>query len=349
MTQFVVTARLDQATSVQETSKLFEGLNSLERQGHIRFSIAVERARASYPRVVGLAVARDGVSRQIAIDLSDERWLVHLPDLERADLYFKRSLWPEALAELSPQLIGKIRPFGLNNPQIRLSTAAKLVSARHAAKVGARQLWTDARQLLALPTPQSFECPPDRPAEQLVLFQTRVWEPPNADPLTTAINEERVALVTALRRAFGDRFLGGLVPTPFAQKHYPGAITRLPFSMRSYARLLKKPLVAVYSRGLHDSIAFKMGEYLAASRAIVGHKPQAVLPRQLAEGFNYLSFSGPDECVANCDRLLSNPEAAGAMRRSNWEYYLDQVEPAKQLLNVLQRAFDDSADAQQVS
>jgi hypothetical protein len=53
--------------------------------------------------------------------------------------------------------------------------------------------------------------------------------------------------------------------------------------------------------------------------------------------------------VANCDRLLSNPEAAGAMRRSNWEYYLDQVEPAKQLLNVLQWAFDDSVDAQQVS
>ena len=349
MTQFVVTARLDQATSVQETSKLFEGLSSLERQGYVRFSIAPERAHASYPRVVGLSVARSGVAKEIALDLSDERALVHLPDLERADLYFKRDLWPEALAQLSPQLVRKIRPFGLNNPQIRPSTAAKLVSARHAAGVGLRQLWTDARQLFALPSPKSFEYPPDVPASQLVLFQTRVWEPPGGDPLTTAINEERVALVTALRRAFGSRFLGGLIPTPFAQKHYPEEITRLPFSMRSYARLLKKPLVAVYSRGLHDSVAFKMGEYLAASRAIVGHSPQAVLPRPLADGINYVSFNGPDGCVANCDRLLSNPEAAVAMRRNNWEYYVDQVEPAKQLLNILRRAFEDSADAEQYS
>lgn len=43
--------------------------------------------------------------------------------------------------------------------------------------------------------------------------------------LNSPLNDERVAMVRALKRAFGDRFAGGLVPTPFALATYPGEVT----------------------------------------------------------------------------------------------------------------------------
>jgi hypothetical protein len=109
--------------------------------------------------------------------------------------------------------------------------------------------------------------------------------------------------------------------------------------MRSYARLLKRPLVTVYCRGLHDSVGFKMAEYLAASRAIVGHRPDSLLPRALVEGGNYLEFRHAEECVAQCDRLLRDRDLADAMRRSNWDYYIDQVEPSALLMRRIEEAF----------
>jgi hypothetical protein len=178
-------------------------------------------------------------------------------------------------------------------------------------------------------------------AEPSIFFQTRVWEPPDDDPLTIAINEERATLVLCLRQAFGGRFLGGIIPSPYALKHYPEAITCLDFSMRAYAQLLKRPLIAIYSRGLHDSVAFKMAEYLASSRAIVGHHPMVTLPRPLIEGGNYLGFDDPDECIAKCETLLADAQASDAMRRQNWDYYRTEVEPAAQLLRTLERAFEN--------
>lgn len=338
--RFEVTAHIDRATSVQETSKIFEGLVSLQKQGRISLRIQSHRQREYYPRVVRLALLQGTTARDVAIDLSDQRSLVNLPDLERADVYFKRSFWPEDLAGISTNLRSKIRPFGLNNPTAGFSTAARVLLARLQSGVGGRHLAQDARHLLALPAPAAFECPPEVRAEPCIFFQTRVWDPPNEDPLTIAINEERAALVVSLRRAFGRRFVGGIIPSPYALKHYPETITTLDFSMRSYAQLLKKPLVAIYSRGLHHSVAFKMAEYLAASRAIVGHRPQVTLPCQLVEGANYLGFNDPEGCIAKCETLLCNTQAGEAMRKENWDYYRREVEPAAQMLRTLERAFE---------
>jgi len=336
---FEVVARLDHATSLQETSKLFEGLYRLDRQRRVRVRIRSELGQKSYPRVVRLSVSRGGSSREIAIDLADQRSLVHMPDLEAVDVYYKRSFSPENLAHLQHELSSKIRPFGLNNPTSSLAPVWPLLSARRASGVSLRQLATDARQLLALPSPSAFECEPGVAAQPTVLFQTRVWEPAG-DPLTTAINEERVMLVAELRKAFGARFVGGIIPSDYARKHFPEALTTLECSMRAYARLLRGPLVAIYCRGLHDSVGFKMAEYLAASRAIVGNRPTAVLPRPLEEGTHYLGFGTPEECVAQCTRLLEDAELAQTMRRSNWDYYLDQVEPSALLINRIEEAFE---------
>ena len=334
--EFEVLVHLAPETSVQECSKVFEGLQLLAEQGRIALQFERGPAGLSYPRVLRLSVRKGTRAAEVAIDLADQPDLFHAPDLEWASVYFKRSYWPDRLHRKEQ---AKVRPFGLNNPAIRVRTAVRVLRA--SAGRDLRKLATDARRLLALPRPSAFQYSPHRPAKPRVFFQTQLWDPSDNDE-ALVINWERTELVATLRSAFGTRFLGGLLPTAFAKAHYPELVTRLPCSMRAYPRLLSTPLIAVYSRGLHGSVAFKMSEYLAASRCIVGHRPTAVLPAPFVDGANFLAFETADQCIARCEELLSRPRDAEAMRLANSSYYRSNVEPSAHLLAVLQRSFEDA-------
>ena len=336
---YAVTAELSPGTSVQEVSKVFLGLHALSRAGRIGFSIVPVR-RDGPPRVVRLTVTdQKRRERALAIDLADQRDLFSIPDLEEVDLYFKRSLSTEALASLPEQLRAKIKPFGLNNPSSSLGATLRVLTARLRSGRDWRRLAVDARQLLALPSSRAFESPPDAAAEPAVFFQTRVWPPCDDDPAVASLNEARVAMVRTLRKAFGRRFRGGIVPSAFANEHFPDAVTQLPTRMRLYPHVMKRALVGVCSRGLHGSIPFKFSEYLAASRCIVAHEPEGVLPQPLTNGRHYLGFTEAEQCVAQCDRILTDTTAAREMRQRNWDYYRSTVEPPVQMLHVLSAAF----------
>jgi hypothetical protein len=338
MPVFGVTAYLDEATSVQEVSKIFEGLQRLENRGKLRLSIARRKGGRSWPRVISLAVrAESRGMRRIAIDLSDQRDLLDRNELESADVYFKRSFCSEAASVLPSHLSAKVEPFGLNSPAIGLRAAIRVLRSRIGATRSLSGLVLDARQLLALPSPAAFECTPDICSEPLVLFQTRVW--PSDDPDVIRVNNQRASLVKTLRNALGIRFIGGIVPSEFAKDSYPDVVTQLPYSMRAYPKLVRRAIIGVYSHGLHGSVAFKMSEYLAASRCIVADSVDAVLPEPLVKHRNYLPFDDPAQCVAQCELLLSDPSAAQEMRRANWDYYRSQVEPGAHLLRILDRAF----------
>lgn len=338
--KYQVEADLTASTSVQEFSKIFEGLHALDAREIVNFRIVSSRSRRA-DRIMRISIRRpSGEQRLISIDIADDPRIPGSECLE--DVYFKRSCCEKTFAGLDPALAAKVRPFGMNNPAIRLGTAMQVMRARLRTGRAGRELGRDARQLFALPSPRMFEISPETPAQPLILFQTRLWSPATTDAGREEINEERAHLIRTLRAAFGHRFLGGAVPTDFVRSHYPDVVTPLPFSMRAYPRLLRRPLIAVYSRGLRDSLAFKMSEYLAASRCIVGHMPRTILPAPLVEGEHLLSFTSAEECVARCEELLSRPADAEAMRQANWRYYGAQVEPAAHLLSILDRSFEGS-------
>lgn len=275
----------------------------------------------------------------LAIDLDDDHRVASTQAVEGVEMYFKRSLSQRTYAaSLSRAARAKIRPFGLNNPAIRPGTTLRILGARLFTGPTFRTFATDARQLLALPAPAAFECDPATPAEPLVFFQTRLW-PAGDDDDVRSVNEERVALVRALRGAFGRRFIGGLIHAPPACEQFPDLLTDLPWSMRAYPALLRRPLITIYSRGLRNSIAFKLSEYLAASRCIVGQAPDSLLPQPLVAFSNYLPFENVDECIARCEQLISNADEAKEMRQNNWAYYRSQVAPAAHLQKVLEEGF----------
>lgn len=335
-----VTVTLSGSTSVQEFAKFFEGFHALHARR--RISLRLEPTRAlTDPRLLALVVRQAGERRRVVVDVADDPALDEAA-LRNADVYFKRSFRQSTTERLAPQIESKVQPLGLNNPAITRAAAMRVLRARFRTGRPASDFVRDARQLFALPAPTAFEVSVTEPAEPLIFFQTRLWAPTTTDPDSEAINDERIELVRTLREAFGCRFLGGIVPSDFARQRAPDLITALPWKMRAYPRLLQRPMISVYSRGLQDSLAFKMSEYLAAGRCIVGHVPTTVLPQPLLSETNYLPFVTPEECAAQCEYLLEHPADAAAMRRSNRAYYRQYVEPAAHVQDLLARALRGS-------
>ncbi len=341
---------LDQ--DLYHASKIYTGLFALQEQAKVR----VTRAPCPEPRiepwVVPLEVSRGSSTRRCAIDLHDRSDLFSSEGLARADRYFKRSYHAGDVAQLPAPLRDKVVPFGLNyGCRGRSSTrwllqwlgpAAAVRLARSAlfSRPRLEMEWQQVKTFLTLPDAREFEQGPDVAVDPVVLFQTRVWPPEEVypdDPV--ALNEERCALVRALRRAFGDRFCGGLVPTPYARRYFADLLTQERFRRRAYVALGKRALVAVYTRGLHHSVAFKLPEYLASAKAIVAGGFRNALPQPLHEGVHYLGFQGPESCVAACSYLLTNREHTRAMRQANYRYYREEVEPAAHLHKCLSQLF----------
>ncbi len=268
---------------------------------------------------------------KIAIELSDHADFWQEPLLAWCDVYAKRSL----SGSVPPEHESKVIPFGLNWAcRSRWSALRALAVASSARPPVSQARIKEFYRYLVTPHWKQFEYPPDQPTDDAILFQTRVWEPGEA-PGDEAINDQRIALLHALRRAFGPRLVGGVVPTPFARKICPPEfITSQPSRQPQYIRWAKRPLIGIYTRGLFGSAAFKMAEYLAASKCIVGESIGGTVgvppPVTLC--------SSIDEHLAACDRLLSDPSLARFQRQQSWQYYNAQVAPPAHLADVLRRS-----------
>lgn len=336
-----VTALFTHAQDLYHASLLYTGLHALSRRGAIALRLrrarsADDRALAADPLAVCLEVADGGAVRRVAVDLRDQSDRFAAEPLARCDAYLKRSFHRPDLAALPADAAARVRPFGLNFACRTLGATVRLLAAVGPAAAGGAAGRRHLRTLLVLPTTADFEQRPDAELEPAVVFQTRVWEPADAPPgESEAINAERVAVVRALREALGDRFRGGLVPTPLALARYPREVTAHPSRRRRYTLLSKRHLIGVYTRGLHQSTAFKLPEYLAAAQCVVAEPPRNELPAPLEPGRHYLPFRTPDECVTACQRLLRDADLARAMRQANADYYRSEVEPAARASRVV--------------
>src|SRR5262249_14728323 len=143
------------------------------------------------------------------------------------------------------------------------------------------------------------------------------------------VNNARARCIELLRREFGNRFLGGFIHTDFAARNYPGAL--LPdnavSAKENYLKLLRAFPICVATTGLHGSIGWKMGEYVAFSRAIASERLNYEVPGNFMTGQNYLEFTGPEACVNAVHQLFSDGALRYAMMRNNYEYYLASLKP----------------------
>ena len=318
----MITCFIGETAELYYLGRILAGLYELPR-------MAVKLRRVGW--ITGSQCALDADGLKIAIELSDHGDLWDIPLLEWCDVYAKRNMNPRHTTALQHKII----PFGLNYAchSRRGLVAAMAAIAGTLPKVSKAKL-KEIYYILATPHWKFFEHRPEQPVDNAILFQTRVWEAHDA-PGDEAINEQRISLLRALKREFGSRVVGGIVPTPFARKAYPDLLATQPCRQPQYIRCSKKPLIGIYSRGLFGSIAFKMAEYLAASKCIVSEPYDNQLPAPLDHISVYRSES---ECLEACDRLLSDASLAQFQRQQSWKYYVAHVAPRADMASLLVRA-----------
>ena len=288
------------------------------------------------PVVVCMDIER-GIMRRVALDLRDGLGISQ-PIIDRVDHYLKRAFHPPEVESL-PAYASKIRPFGLNYGCRSAASSYRLLrTIGWALPRQGRAGFARLRQYFSTPGPRAFEQAPDAAVEPRVAFQTRLWTSAEVPPEEVEpLNEGRVAMVRTLQRAFGARFVGGLMPTPLALSRYPDEVTPHSSRYATYLALKKRCLISIYTRGVEHSLAFKLGETIAASQCLVSVPLRYQLPAPIVAGENFLPFENPDEAVAACDRLLTDPELAASMRHANHSYYRREVEPAAHAANVIAR------------
>jgi hypothetical protein len=339
---------LGESQDLYHLALLHAGLLELAAQGKIalRFRApARTEASLSQDSHTQLIARRAGKTRRIGVDLYD-RANVWAEDLLRSsDVYFKRSYWPAAVAERAES--NRILPLGLNyagrHPQTPWAPARAVGGRLLAAFWKNRGQWRREldrfRQFAASPVIPAFERNADVPAESAIIFQPRLWEPGSTDDNVEEINRLRVEIVRLLKKHLGRRFAGGLVPTPYAKAVAPDLVSGSPVSRPEYVRFSLRFAIGINSRGLHHSIPFKMGEYLAGSFCILSDPMRNELPQPLREGREYLLYRTAEECAAVCERLLQNPGEVKERRRAAWLYYNESVRPERLWGRRLEEAF----------
>ena len=271
------------------------------------------------------------------------------------DVYFKRSLQPEALSAAARTkvrglgLVNYVHPDGVDVQQFRRLLGQPGPLARRAGAV-LRLAATTAASLLdrgGRPTLSMMTGPPTRTREPQVLFMAGLWDPalvPDAAPEKIAefeaVNEMRAECVRVLRREFGSRFHGGVQHSEFARRHFPDVLLGrgADGGKRAFLERVRRSPICVTTTGLHGSNGWKLVEYVGLSRAIVSEPLRYAAAGDFAAGRNYLSFGTPDECGERVARLMARHDEREAMMEANQRYVEEWMRPDRLAWRVIRAA-----------
>jgi len=328
-----VTCHVGPAQDLFHLSKMLTGLCELAADGQIelRFTSVCEPSCKSTPEAaLHVLITHEAETLHVVFDTYDKSDFFETTLLEHCDFYFKRSFRASDICLLPAAWQHKIVRFGLNYG---------CRSSRGEARLLEFQVQQSSLQRYQnVPAFRDFEQSPSTDVAPSIVFQTRAWAPNATSDNVEEVNESRAAIIRALRKSFPGRFHGGFVRNPHALQRYPDLLSKYSSEQREYVQLRKSGLVAISSRGLHHSIPFKVPENMAASLAIVSEPLGTELPVPYVAGTDFLEFRTPEECVEQCDHLLSDASLAGSLRQASWRYYESQVRPAQHVGNLLERA-----------
>lgn len=286
--------------------------------------------------------------RKIAYDLWDG--YQDVPDMERAidecDFYFKRSYSREKNGRLLASRQDKIYPLGFN------------YHVTHRRNPINEPLWKRFLKPLTGRAPDIyfttgvFEGKAERIDRQpVILFLTRLWDddpslPPEVNAERQQINAMRIEIVRTLKQRYGEAFVGGLNDLPVSRKLAPELIMSADYTERKrYVQLLHSCDICIGTMGLHESIGWKTGEYVAAAKAVVNEHFHYEVTGDYREGKHYFAFGTAQECIDAVQKLVDDPELLYAMKRSNEEYYASWLKPenlVKHTLELVDKALTEA-------
>ncbi|MCU0760252.1 MAG: hypothetical protein MUF07_13785 [Steroidobacteraceae bacterium] len=324
---------------------ILTGLAMLRRAGRIRLQVewrpqderpgqeASSRHEASRPLAI-LELEGGGSS---VIDLDDDPGL-QADELARHDLYFKRCFHAESLLlpdghKLRPlPLLEDVRTDFLHLDELRgeLAAANSACAKAGALARGVAQVVAARAGLGDRPNLSRMHAPPVTGQAQRVLAIWRLQDPEELPPEATglrdacaAANRSRVQCIRALRRAYGSRFHGGILPDAFAARFAPDVLLA---SARNATRcellrLTREHSVCVATSGPPGAGGLGIATFVAFSRAIVCEPLREIVAGDVQPGSHYLEYQTPEQCVARVAWLFDRPRERDEMARRNWTYY----------------------------
>jgi len=350
-------------------SQLYAGLTDLRANGTLELRFGRRKQRSGGPTdvqgMLWMEVASSGQEPPVKVCFDTFDWpeIASMDDLLEADIYFKRSYHAAYLGTLTNELQDKIAPMGLHYGctsrnesfllDLRMVFARNLNNHafnRNPIRASLQLVGAPCKALLNRhgfatfpnlpPFVDDFEVAPNEPAEPRIFYRTRVYSPDEAPYTFRAgrldeFNGMRVNTIRALKAHFGERFIGGLRPSRYAEKIYPDCMFPNDPGLRGHLDLSKACLVNINTAGLHDSTSWKIPEYMAGSRCIVSEPMKYETSVPLIEDKHYLGFHTPEECVAACAKLFDDPAMASAMRRANFSYYAEHIRPDRMMSRCL--------------
>ncbi|MDR1464565.1 MAG: hypothetical protein LBJ11_04615 [Oscillospiraceae bacterium] len=357
-----IRCRLTLADRETHSSQVLAGFRMLERRGMLRIADYREtdlKAAGQYEHRSVVEAEIEG--KRLAYDTADGYQSIHRFDvwdaqLDRLDAYFKRSCRTDYHNGMKNAT--KIRPLGLN---YHISCPRNPFDKPAKESVPA----TIKRRLLHYYTAYYPECFAfyEHFEAYRALFVCRLWDASGisaaqiqeaypyfsaaqakaeAERWTESLegcNRNRIAVLRALQEGLGDQFFGGLEASPLAERLARDLI--LPTETASKAahmRRMREGFVCIATEGLHHSLGWKLGEAVAASKAILSEPLFYELPGEFLPAQNYIPFSTPEDCVTEAARLLSDVSRIHAMETANHTYYEKHVRPDCMIANSLREA-----------
>jgi len=176
-----------------------------------------------------------------------------------------------------------------------------------------------------------------------VFYQVRCF-PQIEDEDVKKIHRERSTLIKLLKKELGNDFLGGMVPGEVANRHYKDCLTSLPTDPVSYVAQIKKSAICIYTKGLQNSPARKLPEYLSQGKCIVAERFNTELPVPLENGKNIMFYDSPEQCIEICKTLLNDSEKVQNLSKNARAYFEKYIHPTQNTKRILELMLNKTLD-----
>ncbi len=175
----------------------------------------------------------------------------------------------------------------------------------------------------------------EQASENSIMFQTRCFLH-EKDEDVKQIHQQRYHIIKLLRQHFHDIFMGGFVPSKLVKKKYGDALTNVPTAPEEYLDALKNAKIVIYTRGLANSPAWKMAEYLSQGKVIIAEPLTTELPVPLTEGKELLYFHNDTELVEKIKMVLEDETLATHLSKNARTYFETHVHPVQNTKRILE-------------
>ncbi|MCB0456061.1 MAG: glycosyltransferase family 1 protein, partial [Aequorivita sp.] len=104
----------------------------------------------------------------------------------------------------------------------------------------------------------------------------------------------------------------------------------------AYLDAMKKAKIVIYTRGLANSPAWKMAEYLSQAKVIIAEPLTTELPAPLMEGKELLYFNTDDELIKKIEMVLKDQQLAAHLSKNARTYFETHVHPVQNVKRILE-------------